>query len=267
VGLPTWYAHRRNPSPELWRAGTVPHGTTFIAGSANATIFEGAPSFSDFDEGAITIPFPVDDGQEEEGERIQDPALVTPYFVDPPIPATMIPFYTDADGDDDGSGEDDDDDGYGDDDDGKHKKKHKKADEDDTVADAFTDDSELAGGNADGATEKHIVLYPNLFLQKDNENLKIVQTTKVFVSSVQAGPSFGGICSIPMLHAEANVSQIEFTIYLETVENSDGTYWYQLQYIQEVYINFAVTNFEDGQMITWPHISVATLRKQAGEFV
>jgi len=148
----------------------------------------------------------------------------------------------------------------------RKKKKHKKADEDDTVADAFTEDSELAGGNADGATETHITIYPNLFLQKDIENLKIVETTKVFISSVQEGPGFGGVCSIPMLKAEANVSQIEFTIYLQTIENDDGTYWYQLQYIQEVYLNFAV-NFEDFQMITWPHISVATLRKQAGEFV
>jgi len=209
-------------TPELWRAGTVPHGTTFIAGSFNVTDEYGPPSF---DQNEITIPFPFDD----EEDRI-DGDYVTPYKVNPPIPATMIPLYTDADGDDDDGSDNDD----------------------------SADIVDILDG-------KHIVIFPTRFLEKDIENQNIYETKTIYLSTNEQGPGFGGISSIPMIKIEANVSQVEVTFYIETVDNGDGTYFYQLQYFQEIYLSFPV--FDNGKIISWPHTSVATLRKQAGEFV
>jgi len=213
-GIPT----NTTPIPELFRAGTVPHGTTFIAGSVTVADEYGPPSFNQSD---ISIPFPFGD----EEDRI-DSKYVTIYKVNPPIPATLIPLYTDAFG---GDGDSDDD------------------------------------SDVDVNDGKHIVIFPTRFLEKDIENQTIYETKTISLSTNEPGPSFGGICSIPMIIAEVNISQVEVTFYIETVDNGDGTYFYQLQYFQQVLLNFPV--FNSGKVITWPHISVATLRKQAGEFV
>lgn len=115
----------------------------------------------------------------------------------------------------------------------------------------------------------NVVIFPSAFLERDNEDTianggKFLSTTTVAISSVAPGLGIGGVVNIPMLQSNANASQIEFTIFVEKIQDSDGSIFYQLQYVQEVYINFAVPKFG---MVTWPHISVATLRKQAGEYV
>jgi len=115
-----------------------------------------------------------------------------------------------------------------------------------------------------GAVAENIVISPFAFLERDNEDVTICETRTVSISSVAPGLSIGGVVNIPMLQSNANASQVEVTVYIEKVKDDDGSFFYQLQYVQEVYINFPIEGFG---MITWPHISVATLRKQAGEYV
>jgi len=95
-----------------------------------------------------------------------------------------------------------------------------------------------------------IVLNPPNFLKKDNEGLNIVSTKTISISS-------------PLQH-EANASRIEAKFYIEKVKTDAGTFYYQLQYVQEIYIDFRV--FDKDPILTWPHVSVATLRKHTGEF-
>ena len=52
----------------------------------------------------------------------------------------------------------------------------------------------------------------------------------------------------------ANATRLDATFWIETVEQPDGSEFFQLQYTQTVILDF------DG--IDWPHISVATLTKQ-----
>jgi hypothetical protein len=98
---------------------------------------------------------------------------------------------------------------------------------------------------------------------------KIVQT---FVLQVNANPVggingtaiappptpiiVGGIENIPFVNTSANVNANAFSaiFWIETVENSDGSQFLQLQYTQTVILEFVG--------LKWPHISVATLVKQ-----
>jgi len=110
-----------------------------------------------------------------------------------------------------------------------------------------------------------IVVNPVEYLKKDIEGLNIVETKTIEISSIEPGDSFGGILNIPPLQKEANASQIEATFYIEKVKTKEGTIYYQLQYVQEVYLDFPVGD-PLGAVLTWPHVSVATLRKHTGEF-
>ena len=66
----------------------------------------------------------------------------------------------------------------------------------------------------------------------------------------------GGIENIPFVGTNANVNANAFSaiFWIETVENSDGSKFLQLQYTQTVILEFVG--------LKWPHISVATLVKQ-----
>jgi hypothetical protein len=66
----------------------------------------------------------------------------------------------------------------------------------------------------------------------------------------------GGIESIPFVGTNANVNAnaLSAIFWIETVENSDGSTFLQLQYTQTVILEFVG--------LKWPHISVATLVKQ-----
>ena len=62
-----------------------------------------------------------------------------------------------------------------------------------------------------------------------------------------------GISNIPFLDKNAQVTSLHSTFYVEQIEDSSGTSWMQLQYIQKIALNFLNIN--------WPHLSVATLRR------
>jgi len=114
-----------------------------------------------------------------------------------------------------------------------------------------------------------IIANPNLILTNAITAQTIVST---FVLAVSANPVggingtpiappatpniVGGIESIPFVGTNANVNAnaLSAIFWIETVENSDGSTFLQLQYTQTVILEFVG--------LKWPHISVATLVKQ-----
>jgi hypothetical protein len=186
----------------LWRAGNIPHGNSFIAGSTEVKDYKTSP---EFEEDMSALPFPH--GHTDDRPRSSGTKYTSPYDI-PQLPLTMIPKYT--------------------------------------------------GGN--------VVVSPNQYLMKDVEGQNIRETTSVTISSIEEGPSLGGVLNIPSLLKEANVVQVEATFFIEKVKDDNGHIFWQLQYTQEVYIDFPVFKNKTN-MITWPHVSVATLRKQAGEYM
>jgi hypothetical protein len=98
---------------------------------------------------------------------------------------------------------------------------------------------------------------PNLAIADAILGQNIVKTEVLLISTkTTSAPSFtgGGLLNIPFLNSKANATQLEAIIWLETVQQADGTQFLQLQYTQTTILSFLE--------ISWPHISVATLVKQ-----
>lgn len=64
----------------------------------------------------------------------------------------------------------------------------------------------------------------------------------------------GGIVNIPFVRVNANASSFSARFFIETIQDTDGRQYLQLQYIQTVILEF--------ENLLWPHISVGTLVKQ-----
>ncbi|GHO92013.1 hypothetical protein KSF_020610 [Reticulibacter mediterranei] len=64
----------------------------------------------------------------------------------------------------------------------------------------------------------------------------------------------GGIVNMPFVRVNANVSSFSARFFIETMQDTDGRQYLQLQYIQTVILEF--------ENLLWPHISVGTLVKQ-----
>lgn len=115
---------------------------------------------------------------------------------------------------------------------------------------------------------ENIILNPVEVLKQDIKGQNILKTKTIKISSVEEGPALGGILNIPTLNAEltTHAAQIEATFYIEKVKEGDSYFW-QLQYVQEIYLDFPVFRSKNPKsvIITWPHISVGTLRQIAGE--
>ena len=99
---------------------------------------------------------------------------------------------------------------------------------------------------------------PNSLLTAEITGQKISATTVLHVSTADdaANHTFGGAENIPFLQANASVAQVSATFWIETVQFPPpytDRYYLQLQYSQTVFLNFL------GR--TWPHVSVATLKK------
>jgi hypothetical protein len=71
----------------------------------------------------------------------------------------------------------------------------------------------------------------------------------------------GGIENMPFLVTNANAAQMFATFWIETIQNQTG-HFLQLQYVQTVLLNFPVLGTNNN--LSWPHVSVATLRKTFG---
>jgi hypothetical protein len=112
-----------------------------------------------------------------------------------------------------------------------------------------------------------MVANPNLILTNAISQQNIVQSVVLAVSANPIGgingtpiapPSqpnaVGGMENIPFVDTNASSDAFSAIFWIETVQNSDGSTFMQLQYTQTVILDFIG--------IKWPHISVATLVKQ-----
>jgi hypothetical protein len=121
----------------------------------------------------------------------------------------------------------------------------------------------------DGITQE-MVDNPNLFLLPDMMQFKIANFVELKVSSKPHDPDDpdspdspdvgGGVANTAFLQGKsaegpnAQAAQVDSTFWIETVPGRAGRPgFHQLQYTQRVLLNFAGRS--------WPHISVATLRK------
>lgn len=109
--------------------------------------------------------------------------------------------------------------------------------------------------------------YPNFFPDAPNMTLikylqdqetagwKVTNTVTLEVSTKNSG----GIRNIASLRRNANPVQFDAIFWLETLQNAQGDTMQQLQYSQQILIEFPITSDLSGQTITWPHINVNTL--------
>lgn len=90
---------------------------------------------------------------------------------------------------------------------------------------------------------------PNLILYRDIQDDNIIETIIIKVTT----RNDGGVLNIPNVERNADVTYVDYTMWIETILRDDGYVEYQLQYSQTVILNF--------QDFDWPHITVGTLRK------
>jgi hypothetical protein len=120
---------------------------------------------------------------------------------------------------------------------------------------------------------KEAVMNPNILLENAIKGQKILDTTVILldanpvdgVSNVPPTSPVGRITNIPFINVNANATTLTAVFWLETVQNNDGSTFKQLQYTQTVILDFPVFGHDKGspaEQIKWPHIVVATLRKQ-----
>jgi hypothetical protein len=106
-----------------------------------------------------------------------------------------------------------------------------------------------------------VVDNPNSVLQTAIAGQVITETTILKISSklgVEPAPNAGGgTDNIAFLTGTAGpnavAAEIDATFWIETVKEPSGHIFHQLQYSQTVLLNF--------NTLSWPHVSVATLRR------
>jgi hypothetical protein len=100
---------------------------------------------------------------------------------------------------------------------------------------------------------------PNSLLEKHIASQKIISTTRIDISTAPASPLFGGgadnmaflLGDKDAANPNAQTQGMQATFWIETVEDN-GITSTQIQYSQQVFLNF--------NGLSWPHVSVATLR-------
>jgi len=105
---------------------------------------------------------------------------------------------------------------------------------------------------------------PNSVLTAAIQHQHIIETTVLRISTkvgvVPVPNTGGGTANIAFLtgvpspqNANALAAEMDATFWIETVKETSGKTFHQLQYTQTVLLNF--------NGLSWPHVSVATLRK------
>ncbi|HET6184276.1 MAG TPA: heme-binding protein [Acetobacteraceae bacterium] len=113
-------------------------------------------------------------------------------------------------------------------------------------------------GATDGITQA-MLDDPNSLLTQALDGASVLSTTTLHVSSDPAAPvPGGGVVNTAFLQGTADgpnaqAGRVTATFWIETLRTSSGGTALQLQYSQTVLLNFAG--------LSWPHVSVATLRK------
>jgi hypothetical protein len=110
-----------------------------------------------------------------------------------------------------------------------------------------------------GLDAKAVVRNPALVLLAAIKEQNIKNTVVIQISTSAAQGSTG-ILNIPFVVRNANAVQMDAIFWIETVEPASGDPFLQLQYVQRVILDFPAK--PGGNIIHWPHISVATLVKQ-----
>lgn len=86
----------------------------------------------------------------------------------------------------------------------------------------------------------------------------VASTTTIHVSTTPPG----GIVNIPFIAHNADARHFACTCWIETVQDSAGAYFEQLQYSQQTDLYFLPRFDDPSRLILWPHINVNTLVKQ-----
>jgi hypothetical protein len=112
---------------------------------------------------------------------------------------------------------------------------------------------------SDASTQPDItqamVKNPNLVLTKAIHGQDIVRTTVLHVNAGNAKPHSVGTANTFFLAENASANHVTATFWIETVKKPHTSgHFLQLQYSQVVMLDF--------NGLRWPHVSVATLRKQ-----
>ncbi|HEY3528301.1 MAG TPA: heme-binding protein [Nocardioides sp.] len=96
---------------------------------------------------------------------------------------------------------------------------------------------------------------PNVVLTRHIADQDIVNTVALRVKASNARPRGVGTANTFFLTENAAADIVTSTFWIETVKKPGGGHFLQLQYTQTVMLDF--------NGLSWPHVSVATLRKQA----
>ncbi|WDE00811.1 heme-binding protein [Thalassomonas actiniarum] len=103
------------------------------------------------------------------------------------------------------------------------------------------------------------VANPNDNLKRDNNGLEVVSTTHISMDSENGG----GINNIPFIVKHANATRFQCDFWLQTIKlPMSGQTFEELQYSQNVDIEFHKRFSDKSGLITWPHVTVNTLTKQ-----
>lgn len=123
----------------------------------------------------------------------------------------------------------------------------------------------------DGVPMQKVINDPTRLLQAAIANqfiekmvvLEIATTASLNVTTgpVPVALGAGGIENMPFLVTNADAALVFATFWLETIRHKTGNFL-QLQYVQTVELNFPILGTTTN--LSWPHVSVATLRKTFG---
>ncbi len=108
----------------------------------------------------------------------------------------------------------------------------------------------LQAAIADQFIEKMVVL-----------NIATAASIDVTTGAVPVAFGAGGIENMPFLQTNADAALVFATFWIETIRHPTGSFL-QLQYVQTVELNFPILG--TAANLSWPHVSVATLRKTFG---
>lgn len=123
----------------------------------------------------------------------------------------------------------------------------------------------------DGVAMQAIINDPTRLLQAAIKGQFIEKMVVLEIGTVatlsQAGKTIpislgaGGVENMPFLQTNADAVTVFATFWIETIKEGDG-HFLQLQYVQTVLLNFPILG--TAKNLSWPHVSVATLRKIFG---
>jgi hypothetical protein len=123
----------------------------------------------------------------------------------------------------------------------------------------------------DGVARQTVINDPTRLLQaaiKDQfiQSMVVLNIATTASLNVTTGPvpvplGAGGIENMPFLVTNANAAQVFATFWIETIRLPIGRFM-QLQYVQTVMLNFPILGTSTN--LSWPHVSVATLRRTFG---